>query len=63
MLPDFVNPFKTKFSKMHSYAANQLLETIPINIENARHWAILDSGATGNFLMTDTHTFFNYSYK
>ena len=56
-LPGFVNPFKTKFSKMHSYAANQLLETIPINIENVRHWAILDSGATGNFLMTDAHTF------
>ena len=26
-------------------------------MHNVKQWAILDSGATSNFLMTDTHTF------
>ena len=49
MLPSFENPFKTKLSEMHNYAANQLLKTITVNIENVKQWAILDSGATSNF--------------
>ena len=51
----FENPFKTKFSDIHNYAANQLLKTVNVNMENVRQWAIFDSGATSNFPMTDAH--------
>ena len=33
-------------------AANQLLDTITLTRENIHKWAILDSGATSNFLTT-----------
>ena len=52
----FENPFKTKISKMHNFAANYLLKTVTVNMENLKQWAILDSGATSNFLMIDAHT-------
>ena len=36
-------------------AANNLLEAITLTRENIHKWAILDSGATSNFLMTTAH--------
>ena len=36
-------------------AANHLLETITLTRNNIHKWAILDSGATSNFLMTTAH--------
>ena len=34
MSPSFESPFKTKFSKIHNYAANNLLNTVAVNMEN-----------------------------
>ena len=56
MAPSFENPFKTKFSKFHNYAVNHLLKTVTVNMENVKQWAILDSGATSNFLMMNART-------
>ena len=36
-------------------AANQLLKTVTVNMENVKQWVILDSGATRNFLVTGAH--------
>ena len=36
-------------------ATNHLLETITLTRNNIHKWAILDSGATSNFLMTTAH--------
>ena len=36
-------------------AAAALLKTVTLNKENIKQWAILDSGATSNFLMTGAH--------
>ena len=38
------------------YAANALLHTVDINMENIKEWAILDSGATSHFLVTEAPT-------
>ena len=32
----FENPFKTKVFKMHNFAANHLLKTVTVNMENAK---------------------------
>ena len=32
MPPSFRNSFKTKFSKMHNFAANHLLKTVTVNM-------------------------------
>ncbi len=37
----------------YALAANSLLETISLNQESIREWAILDSGATSHFLVID----------
>ena len=37
----------------YAYAAGKLLATVDFNISDIRKWAVLDSGATGNFLVTD----------
>ena len=36
-----------------AYAAEKLLKTVDINVENIKEWAILDSGATSHFLVVD----------
>ena len=41
----------------YGHAVNQLLKTVSIDMHIVKQWAILDSGATSNFLMTDVHTF------
>ena len=46
-------PTKSKYAD----AANQLLKRVSVNMYNVKWWAILDSGATSNFLMTDAHMF------
>jgi len=56
MTPKGSTTHMSKFSDIHNYAANQLLKTVNMNMENVKQWAILDSGATSNFLMTDAHT-------
>ena len=40
-------------SSMYGHAANSLLATIDFNVSDIRKWAVLDSGETGNFLLTD----------
>ena len=42
-----------KTTSTYSHAANSLLKTINFNIEDIKQWAILDSGATSNFLLSD----------
>ena len=37
----------------YAYAAQSLLQTVDIKIEDLKNWAILDSGATSHFLVTD----------
>ena len=36
-----------------AYAAEKLLKTVDIDVENIKEWAILDSGATSHFLVVD----------
>ena len=36
-----------------AYAAEKLLKTVDIDIENIKEWVILDSGATSHFLVVD----------
>ena len=36
-----------------AYAAEKLLKTVDINVENIKEWAILDSGTTSHFLVMD----------
>ena len=36
-----------------AYAAGKLLATVDFSVSDIRKWAVLDSGATGNFLVTD----------
>ena len=55
MSPSFGNTFKTKFSKIHNYAASHLLKTVTVTMENVKQWATLDSGATSSFLMINAH--------
>ena len=38
----------------YSHVANSLLKTIDFNLEDIQQWAILDSGATSHFLLTDS---------
>ena len=38
---------------MYGHAANKLLVTINFNVSDIRKWAVVDSGATGNFLVSD----------
>ena len=40
-------------SKYSDHVANSKLATIGLNRRNVKNWAVLDSGATGNFLVTD----------
>ena len=40
-------------SKYSDHVANSMLATIGLNRRNVKNWAVLDSGATGNFLVTD----------
>ena len=69
-VPQLMNPLRQQVTKLapiptqnltsqtkYGYAANQLLKTVSIDMHNVKQWAILDSGATSNFLMTETHTF------
>ncbi len=37
----------------YAFAAESLLSTVDIDMHNIRNWAILDSGATSNFLVTN----------
>ena len=37
----------------YKQAANSLLKTVDFSIDDVKRWAILDSGATSNFLITD----------
>ena len=41
--------------KRYQHAVNALLQTVVLNKDNIENWAILDSGATSNFLMTNAH--------
>ena len=41
-----------KTTSQYGYAANTLISTVDINMENIKEWAILDSGATIHFLVT-----------
>ena len=36
-----------------AFAAEKLLKTVDIDMENIKEWAILDSGATSHFLVVD----------
>ena len=36
MSPSFEKTFKTKFSEMHNFAANHLLKTVTVNMENVK---------------------------
>ena len=56
MLPSFENLIKTKLSEIHNYAANQLLKTDTVNMENVKQQVILDSDATSKILMINAHT-------
>jgi len=40
-------------SSRYTHAANSLLKTVDIDMNNIQQWAIIDSGATSNFIMTD----------
>ena len=44
-----INPSKYGYAQ----AANSILKTINFNLEDIKDWAILDSGATSHFLVTD----------
>ena len=44
-----INPSKYGYTQ----AANSMLKTINFNLEDIKDWAILDSGATSHFLVTD----------
>ena len=57
-------PFQFKWSKLtrsqvkpskfgYTQAANSMLKTIDFNCDYIRDWAILESGATSHFLVTD----------
>ena len=37
----------------YAYAAEKLLAKIDFSVSDIKKWAVLDSGATGNFLVTD----------
>ena len=43
------NPSKYCYAQV----ANSILKTINFNLEDSKDWAILDSGATSHFLVTD----------
>ena len=54
--PTPCTPSRKSYNKnatKYSHAANSLLKTIDFTIEDIKNWAILDSGATSNFLITD----------
>ncbi len=38
-----------------AFAAHQLLQKVDIDMDNIKEWAIMDSGATSHFLVTDVH--------
>ena len=40
----------------YTHATNKFLKIIHLNPHNIKNWAILDSGATSSFLMTNAHT-------
>ena len=40
-------------NNMYEHAAKSLLKTITFELEDIKKWAILDSGATSNFLLSD----------
>ena len=42
-----------KSANIYLHAANSLLKTIDFNLEDIKQWAILESGATSHFLLTD----------
>ena len=48
-------PNKVAYTSSTSYghAANSLLATIDFSVSDIRKWAVMDSGATGNFLVSD----------
>ena len=53
---DVNTPSKHEYHKStstYSHAANSLLKTIDFNLEDIKQWAILDSGATSIFLLSD----------
>ena len=41
-----------KKTSWYGFAANDLLSTVGINMENIKEWAILDAGVTSHFLAT-----------
>ena len=54
--PTPCTPSRKSYNKnatTYSHAANSLLKTIDFSIEDIKNWAILDSGATSNFFITD----------
>ena len=53
--PTQPTPAPITFTTQSSYAqaANSLLQTVDFSVADIRNWAILDSGATSNFLITE----------
>ncbi|EJK70474.1 hypothetical protein THAOC_08166 [Thalassiosira oceanica] len=53
--PTQPTPAPIQFANQSTYAqaANSLLKTVDFSIDDIRNWAILDSGATSNFLITE----------
>ena len=54
-VPTSASPRYARFGNHthYGYAAGKLLATIDFSVSDIRKWAVLDSGATGNFLVTD----------
>ena len=49
-----INAFQVNPSKYgYAQVAHSMLKTITFNLEDIKDWAILDSGATSQFLVTD----------
>ena len=56
LTPTPYNPSTHKYHKStntYSHAENSMLKTVNFNLEDIKQWAILDSGATSHFLITD----------
>ena len=51
--PNFLKSNCPAQRSRYAYAANDLLSTIKFTADNIKEWAILDSGATSHFLVTD----------
>ena len=54
-IANYENPkgYTQRVPDQHANATTKLLATIDINSKNIKEWAILDSGATSNFLVSD----------